>query len=265
MKKFLTFIMILICFCANAQSVKLISWNIQNLGESKDSNELAYITSIVKDYDIISIQEVGTGEAGVKAVNKLTKMLSSYGCWVNIISKATSGEGSERYAYVFNIDKVFFTGLCSLDDITKDCINREPFLAMFEKDDFRFMLVNFHAVPSNKNPEKEISLLYKIDSTFKKQNIIFMGDFNLSQKEKAFSTLKTIGYMPSLINTKTSLRSKEDGASVFSEEYDNFFYEAKNFIILESCLIDITKDFKTLKDARSISDHCPISIEYQKR
>jgi endonuclease/exonuclease/phosphatase family metal-dependent hydrolase len=41
--------------------IKLLSWNIENLGQSKSNQEIILIANIVRDYDIIVIQEVVAG------------------------------------------------------------------------------------------------------------------------------------------------------------------------------------------------------------
>lgn len=44
---------------------KLLSWNLQNFGKSKSNQEVEFIASVIKDYDIITIQEVVVGNGGV--------------------------------------------------------------------------------------------------------------------------------------------------------------------------------------------------------
>ncbi len=52
------------------QTVTLITWNIQNMGKSKDASEIAFIASTIKHADIVAIQEVVAGNGGGQAVAK---------------------------------------------------------------------------------------------------------------------------------------------------------------------------------------------------
>ena len=42
--------------------LNVVSWNIQNFGKSKSDEELSYISTKIKFYDIVAIQEVSTSE-----------------------------------------------------------------------------------------------------------------------------------------------------------------------------------------------------------
>jgi exonuclease III len=64
-------ILFLFVSCGLYSQVKLLSWNIENLGSSKSESEIAFMAKTVKDYDILTIQEVVVGDGGVKAVAKL--------------------------------------------------------------------------------------------------------------------------------------------------------------------------------------------------
>ena len=47
----------LLFFCSLLYSqTKLVSWNIENLGKSKSTSEIAFMAQTVQDYDIIAIQ-----------------------------------------------------------------------------------------------------------------------------------------------------------------------------------------------------------------
>ena len=55
---------------------KLLSWNLENFGKSKSDQEIAFIANTIKDYDIITIQEVVAGNGGAQAVVKLADELN---------------------------------------------------------------------------------------------------------------------------------------------------------------------------------------------
>ena len=55
--------------------ISLVSWNIKDFGKTKNSEELNRIVEIVRDADILAIQEVVAGYGGAQAVAKLSDIL----------------------------------------------------------------------------------------------------------------------------------------------------------------------------------------------
>ena len=248
--------------------VKFVTWNLYNIGLSKDDEEMEYIASLLRNYDIVAVQEVSTQISGPRAITKLNEELSRKGSkWDYVISDPTSGAGAERYAYLWRTEKVKLLGrpwLVKAKDLDER-INREPYMARFKVGDNRILMGNFHAVPSSKNPAKEIELLDELHTSYSRDNLAIMGDFNLSQKAKAFDGLKSRGYRPVLLNQKTSLKTKRKNGEHLAQEYDNVFYENSALQNLKSGVIDFSKDFETLKEARNISDHLPVWCELKWR
>lgn len=242
----------------DTSKLNIISWNIQNFGKSKSASKdvMNYICSKIKIYDIVAIQEVSTSEFGSQAVAKLDDLLDRTGCsWDYIISNSTTGDGSERYAYLYKKHRVKLKSF-ELEKSLQDSINREPFKAIFLFKGQDYYLFNVHLVPTDKHPNIEARKLGLLGKLYGGKKFIIMGDFNLSQSNDGFNNLKKYT-KPSLINKKTSLKMKDDGSSPLNMEYDNFFYTT-NIILKSSNVIDIWKDFKDLKLTRKISDHCPI-------
>ncbi|MEQ3662460.1 MAG: endonuclease, partial [Flavobacterium sp.] len=69
----------LLLFNFSFSQVKLLSWNIENLGKSKSDETITYIANTIKDYDVIAIQEVVAGYGGSQAVVKLVDALNRMG------------------------------------------------------------------------------------------------------------------------------------------------------------------------------------------
>ena len=116
----------------DAESLRLITWNIQDLGQSKDSTEIAFIVKTLKDFDIIVIQEVvAKHPAGVQKVAQIADELNRTGSkWDYRISdptKSPSAYMSERYAFLWKTSKVSLKGRAYLDDELSSEIIREPF------------------------------------------------------------------------------------------------------------------------------------------
>lgn len=101
--------------------VKLLSWNIENLGKSKSDSAITYIANTVKDYDVVVIQEVVAGNGGAQAVAKLAGELNRKGAkWDYSISDPTSSSAykTERYAYIWKTAKVKKIGKAWLEKNT---------------------------------------------------------------------------------------------------------------------------------------------------
>ncbi|MGB0929715.1 MAG: endonuclease/exonuclease/phosphatase family protein [Chitinophagales bacterium] len=244
------------------EKVKVVSWNLYNIGISKDDSELEFIANMLKNYHIIAVQEISTKLSGPRAIVKLNDELGrKKGKWDYVISDPTIGPGSERYAYLWRTDLVSLSGRPWLVKPLEDKVDREPFMARFKSGENTMLLANFHAVPTSKKPANEIIHLVDLHRLYRKDNLLIMGDFNLSQKHEAYNTLKQRGYDPILVNQKTSLRRTSIKGDYLAQEYDNLFYNNSVFELKRSGIIDFVPKFASLKEARNISDHLPIWCE----
>lgn len=247
------------------KSVKIVTWNLYNMGISKDDDEVRFAAEVLKNYDIVALQEISTTLNGPRAIAKLNEELNRRGAkWDYIISDPTSGEGSERYTFLYKTKhiQVRGSGWLAKDRGLADKIAREPYLARFDIGKKQLLLANFHAVPVNKNPAAEIVHLVELPTLYPKDNLLIMGDFNLSEKNAAFNQLKAKGYKPVLQNQKTSLKTKPDAnGNYLAAEYDNLFYKTGTLNNLKSGIIDFVPLCKNLSEARQISDHLPVWCE----
>jgi endonuclease/exonuclease/phosphatase family metal-dependent hydrolase len=244
MKLLSTIILLIISF--NLFSQKVMSWNIQNLGESKYKKDtiITKISDVIKqsDVDIVAIQEVVTGRYGDSCIIQLSKLLN----YNYVISERTTGDGPERYAFLYrkNIELEWY----KLDLDLKDSINREPFMAQFKIDNKSLIIRQVHLVPTAKSPQKEVAKLRYNDG-------ILCGDFNLSCNNPIFNNLKS-DYQSPLCGKGTSL--KRDG-SVSLNNYDHFFID-KTFIIKWSEVYLYPFDY----NRNILSDHLPIIVDLKR-
>ena len=113
---FLTMVFLLGVLVAKvpSQSVHLVTWNIQTLGRSKSDAEIGAMARILKDADIVAVQEVvGKDPAGAQAVARLADALDRTGSdWDYRVSDPTTGTAheSERYAFLWNTSRVTLLG-----------------------------------------------------------------------------------------------------------------------------------------------------------
>lgn len=249
----------------SVKSIKIVTWNLYNMGISKDDDEVRFAAETIKNYDLVALQEISTTLNGPRAIAKLNEELNRRGAkWDYVVSEPTSGEGSEKYVFLYKTQNIKVLGngwLVNGKGLDKN-LDREPFMVRFDVGGKKLLLANFHAVPTAKNPAKEALLLSEIHSMYPTDNLMIMGDFNLSQSNPAFDALKSKGYKPALVNQKTSLKTKKDAnGNYLAEEYDNIFYRTATLVSLKSGIIDFVPKFKTLAEARHISDHLPVWCE----
>ncbi|WP_291116780.1 endonuclease/exonuclease/phosphatase family protein [Flavobacterium sp. UBA6135] len=262
MKSLLFFIFI--PFLAFAQPT-LLSWNLQNLGESKSDSTLRFITSQIKDYHIVALQEIVTNPSGAQAVAQLTDLLNRTGNkWSYAISDPTSSSAykTERYAYLWQTAKVKLIGKPWLEKKYAQEIDREPFYATFQYQNKEFTVVNFHAITKKRQPETEIKYFKYLPEQYPNLNLIFVGDFNCPETHTVFNPLKKMGYQPAFENQKTTLRSKCIQQDCLASPYDNIFYHTQKIKIKQKGIIPFHENFKSLNQARKISDHIPIWITF---
>jgi len=263
--KFLFSLLLLLISTFCYSQTKLLSWNIQNLGESKSDKTINYIANTLRDYDIIAIQEVVAGYGGAQAVARLTDELNRKGNkWDYVISDPTRSNPykTERYAFIWNMNKLKKIGKAWLEKKYQLEIDREPFFCTFQYKNKQFTVVNFHAITKNKQPETEIKYFKFLPEEYPNLNLIFAGDFNCPQSHTVFNPLKKMGYQSILVNQKTSLRQACKNGKCLASEFDNMYYKTSKINIINSGIIPFHKNFNSLKEARIISDHIPIWFKF---
>lgn len=248
-------------------NLKILTWNIQDLGRTKNENEIEFIANILKDYDFIAIQEiVAKDPAGAKAVTRIADKLNRLGSkWDYSISNPTKSSSSnikERYAYLWKTAKIRLKKEATLDIALASLIEREPYVGMFElKNGTMFYAVNMHARTYNKHPEMEISKFKNYPKRLKSNNIIILGDFNLNEKHNVWNPLYKMGFKSAITGIKTSMKRKCNKGKYMHKTVDNIFYNTKEVEKINSGIIDFIKNCGNLLNARLISDHVPVYLE----
>ncbi|WP_291151755.1 endonuclease/exonuclease/phosphatase family protein [Flavobacterium sp. UBA7680] len=244
--------------------VKILTWNVENLGSSKSDSTITYIANTVKDYDIIALQEVVAGYGGAQAVAKLADELDRKGAkWDYAISDPTSSSvyKTERYAFIWKTVKVRLVNKPWLEKKYGLLIDREPYYATFEYNKKQFTLANFHAITKSKQPETEIKHFKNLPGQYPNLNIVFVGDFNCPESHTVFNPLKKMGYKPAFENQKTSLKKKCENNNCLSNEFDNIWYNSGKIGVRNAKAIHFYKDFKDFAKAKEVSDHIPLTTE----
>lgn len=140
-------------------------------------------------------------------------------------------------------------------------IDREPFYCTFDYNGKPFTIANFHAITKSKQPEREIKYFKFLPAQYPKLNLVFVGDFNCSQSHTVFNPLKKMGYTCVFTKQKTSLKKECVEDECLASEFDNIWYNTSKISISNSKAIHFYNSFNSLKEAREISDHIPITTE----
>lgn len=247
----------------------LASWNIRDLGRTKNSEEIALIAGIIKDFDIVLIQEiVGKDPAGIQAVAKIIDELNRSGSkwdyYVSNPTKSPSAKMSERYGFLWKTSKISVKGKPYLDSKLEQLCYREPYIGIFNlKSQSKIItLVNYHSRKHNDNPEEEIIHLKNYKERLQTENIIIAGDFNLDEREPVWNSFYNNGFINALENTPTTLKTKCKSENYLNHSIDNIFY-TQSIRVIESGSVDFVKNCDNLSRARTLSDHLPIYIKFQ--
>jgi deoxyribonuclease-1-like protein len=250
------------------QSCKVLTWNIQYLGGSKNAEEIAAMVEIMRDYDLVLIQEVVAKDpAGAQRVAMLADELDRTGTnWDYRVSDPTDSPSPyirERYAMLWKASRLSLFRPPRLDRELAQLCDREPYLAGFRMkgNDRPFFVVNFHAPPHNEEPEKEIQNLIPYPTRLSTDCVLIAGDFNLDETHFVWEPLKRQGFRPALQQTPTTLKRACDGGNYFNYPIDNIYYPQPCFDLLEAGRVDFVGSCANLKAARRISDHVPVWVE----
>lgn len=252
-----------------ATDIKLVTWNIQDLGRTKDDAEIHAMALILRDADIVAVQEVVAKDpAGAQAVARLADELNRMGAkWDYRVSDPTTDPSPgkrERYAFLWKTSKLTMLGRPLLDELLADICVREPFIGKFRINENKseFQLINFHSRIFTDQPQIEIVYFQQYPERLGTQSIIIAGDFNTDEDHEVFNSLYKKGFEPSIRQTGTTLKRNCSGTNYQSHPIDNIYYHAGSFTKKQSGVLDFVGDCANLEMARRISDHLPVYLVF---
>ncbi|SFT76127.1 Endonuclease/Exonuclease/phosphatase family protein [Lishizhenia tianjinensis] len=245
-------------------SISVLSWNIQDLGQTKNEEELTRITAILKPHDLIAIQEVVAGEGGVDAVHRLMSILNNdsqqFQFALSEKTNSSSVYASERYVFIWRSNTLDLIGTPRLLPYLDEACDREPYQGVFTLTNGRdtFAISTFHAVSEKKKPELEVVHLLLIADSTKIQNLLICGDFNLDEDDVAWHPLYNKGFKNVLDDQPTSLKMRCKDGVYLNHEFDNFFWKGSEMKVKNGVVLDEVKTCDGLEGFRDLSDHLPI-------
>ena len=188
----------------NQNSLIIGSWNIRAFdgGMPRLDESYHYIAEIIDHFDICAIQEV---KSNLFPLKRLVNLLGPN--WDYFVSDVSTQKGgnSERMAFVYNKNKVFFKNLIGEivlpreDLVNGEQIARSPFFASFQSGWFRFSLCSAHIIYGDDLGLRaaEISAIAKslVDRAKSEDQVhIFLGDMNIErQDDEVMKALKDSG------------------------------------------------------------------------
>lgn len=255
----------------NSKKIKLVSWNIRDLGRTKTSESIFKIASILRDFDIVAIQEVVAKDpAGAQAVAKIADELNRMGYkWDYQISNPTKSPSvymSERYAFLWKTSKVSLIHRAYLDKELENMCYREPFVAAFKikGESTPFYVVNYHSRKFNDKPEEEIIHFIDYPERMQSNHVLIAGDFNLNEEHAVWKPFYSKGFKSALKNQRTTLKTKCKNGDYLSHPIDNVYFTS-GIKMLQANSLDFVNTCENLESARAISDHLPVYMEFKIR
>ena len=266
MRQLLFVIILLFPLSMLGQQLSICSWNIQDMGRTKDEKEIEQMTILLRDMDIVAIQEVvAVDPAGVKAIGRLADVLNRKGArWDYKVSDPTNSSSGkkERYAFLWKTKKVQLVGRPWLDKTFDDIIIREPYLARFKFENENILLVNYHSRVHDEQPEKEVVCFYQYPKLFEGESIVIAGDFNKYVSDKVFEPLRAMGFQPNLENQKTTLKRKcGKQGEYLNHPIDYILVDTDALEMKDAGVLDHVRDCSQLKIARTLSDHLAVWVK----
>lgn len=210
------------------QSITIASWNLKNIGKTKfnDPARIDIIIDILKNYDIIAIQEVKdiTLQLPQQLIDKMNMDGSNY----NVVASDRVGRNVfEQYLFVYDDDKIdAIPGTEGYGIEPNDEFEREPYYAMFRAGNFDFYLFTIHTKPSavaTEIPALCAAYLDLQNNTPDENDIILLGDFNGKAPgvtAGSYITMDAIAQIPNIIfiiNEETNTRG--------GRAYDNIIFQ----------------------------------------
>ena len=173
---------------------RLLTWNIRNLNGNKEQRAIDIYAEIIKNFDIVAIQEVKDDLGGIE------KLQRKLGTGYRFLFSDPAGN-AERLAFCYKRRKVKFTGLAAEVVMApgqgKKTVSpelefaRTPYMASFRVSGCNFILVTVHIYYGSKSAVqyrlKEIKNIAKFlekrsgDTDSLDSDYIACGDFNIEK------------------------------------------------------------------------------------
>ena len=229
-------------YANTVKTVKIASWNIRDFSsknfdpeEAENLRDLEHVVDILKDYQVIAIQEVIDHKIIQRTLDLLKTKGFNYSAQTTE-KKVGTGNFQEHYAFLYDTDKIKVSegGEGKVYSGEKeDVLERDPYYATFEVKGggFDFTLVTFHAVSEGQKLTNEVEALAtvftQIQNRDDENDIILLGDFNFDPALDTGHYPHKGAYNPLLEKTKMVLQPPLKSLVSGNGLVDNMFFEEK--------------------------------------
>ena len=253
-------------------TITVASWNIEQFGETKSSDpvRLARIATVVKNFDVIAIQEiVHAASQGQDVVDRLTSELRNehrrnYDHVLGVRTGCTGGR-TEQYAVLFDseiLERVDSSTVAD-DPNATDNMCRDPLVVKLKLLDaaanFTFTLIVVHTDPSPVSALKgDLNALGRIyqsvqASDAQDDDVILLGDLNAAPRD-----LQGLGSVSDLVYAVPDSGTMVRGASrndniVFQWQHTGEDYTGWSGVFPTARYLGVPE-----QDAEALSDHQPV-------
>ncbi len=244
-------------------NLTIASFNLKDFSDkTRTDQELSMVTDVLSKFDLITVQEV-VGDPII--LNRTVDMLNNKTGrhYLFEVSAPLGNVQKERYAFIFDKDKVWLQEEPAVYADVSNKFIREPYFAVFKAFDFDFVLMTVHIVygegPADRTEEmKEIASVYNyLQSRDPVENdVILTGDFNTQPREDNFKYIKEIkDSWYAISKGKTTLGSSGNlyDNIIFTKTPTQEYTGAKGIYLFDE-IMKLTSD----EAKQAVSDHRPV-------
>ncbi len=201
-------------------NITIASFNIRKLSDnSRTDEEIKQITEVLSKYDLIAVQEV-LGDPVI--LNRTVEMLPGYDF---IVSEEVGNTAKERYAFIYDTNKVELLGEANLYYDKYDKFIREPYYASFKAGEFDFKIMTVHILygdrASDRTEEmKQIADVYEYyqEKDDIENDLILTGDFNTQPTQDNFD------YIWAIPDVRVAIQEGKSTLGKTGNLYDNIIF-----------------------------------------
>jgi deoxyribonuclease-1-like protein len=212
-----------------------------------------YIVRIIKNFDIIAIQEIRSKEQNI--IPKLVAKLDADVWDFRISERLGRTSSKEQYAFVFKKGIIDIDSCFQIPD-PHDALHREPYVCYAQAGNFDFSLINIHTDPDE--VDEEINILDDVlrSELYKEKDALLLGDLNASPSE--FDELVQVENIGWVINDGTPTNTRE------TKTYDNLVFIKSNMVeYIRGGVFNFKSEYQIPDSiALKISDHYPVYGEF---
>lgn len=243
-------------------NITIASFNLRKFSDtSRTDEELDKVTDVMKQFDLLAVQEV---LGSTKILNRTIAMLNTKTGkkYDYAVSAPVGNVQKERYAFIYDTNKVKPTTEGKTYNDKYDKFIREPFYASFKAGEFDFTLMTIHilygeSAADRTDEMKQIADVYTFmqGRDEKENDVILTGDFNTEPWHSNFEYIKQISAVKYAI-TKGKSTLGESGNLYDNIIFDSSTQEYTNSkgIYLFDEILGLDKD----KAQEMVSDHRPV-------